>query len=218
MICVSLAEETLDDYLVALEGTGLAEIRLDMTHLTLPEVTRLFSAHSGLIATCRPGPFPDEERKALLLAAIDAGAAYVDIEVDSEKACQREIIARARSRGCKIIVSFHDHEKTPERGVLEATIAECFATGADIAKIACTARSERDNARLLGLLDAKRPVVVVAMGARGRIVRIVAPLLGSPFTFASLRSGRETAGGQIDRESLSKLLEILGKHTAEVSS
>lgn len=219
MICVSLAEETLNDYLVALEGIDWAEIRLDMTDLTLPEVTRLFSAHPGLIATCRPGPFPAEHRKALLMAAIDAGAAYVDIEVDSEEAYRREIIARARSRGRKVVVSFHDYEKTPERDMLEATIAECFAAGADIAKIACTARSVRDNARLLGLLDGGRPVVVVAMGTKGRIVRIVAPLLGSPFTFASLRPGRETADGQIDRESLESLLEVLGgEGTAGVSS
>lgn len=81
------------------------------------------------------------------------------------------------------------------------------------------ARSERDSARLLGLLDRNERVVVVAMGTRGRVVRIVAPLFGSPFTFASLHIGKETAEGQIDRATLSKLLHVLGgEGTKEVSS
>jgi 3-deoxy-D-arabino-heptulosonate 7-phosphate (DAHP) synthase len=39
---------------------------------------------------------------------------------------------------------------------------------------------------------------------------IAAPLLGSPFTFASLTRGRQAAEGQIDGETLQGLLEDLG--------
>lgn len=116
MICVSLAEQTLNGYLMSLQGVDFAEIRLDMTDLTVPEVTQLFSVHPRLIATCRPGPFPDDHRRGLLIAAIAGGAAYVDVEVDSEAAYREGILAMARSRGCTIIVSFHDYEKTPRSG------------------------------------------------------------------------------------------------------
>lgn len=219
MICVSLAEGSLSDYLVSLRGVDFAEVRLDMANLTVAEVTQLFSAHSRLIATCRPGPFPDGHRRDLLLAAIDAGAAYVDVEVEWEGAFREEIIARAHSRGCSVIISFHDYEKTPERSILEAILADCFSNGADIAKIACMARSDRDAARLLGLLDRNERVVTVAMGAKGRIARIVAPLLGSPFTFASLQRGKETAEGQMDRATLTGLIHSLeGQEEKGVSS
>jgi 3-dehydroquinate dehydratase I len=221
MICVSLAEESLDDSLSALRETDFAEIRLDRMTLTPTEVGRLFSAHPKLIATCRPGPFPDDHRRDLLLAAIDAGAAYVDVEVDSEKTYRDAILTRARTRGCRVIVSFHDYERTPDRAVLEAVLSECFEKGADIAKIACKVESVKENARLLGLLDAEGKVVVVAMGGLGRIIRVVAPLLGSPFTFASLRPGKETADGQIDRATLERLIgrlaaEGIGEKSKEV--
>ena len=74
---------------------------------------------------------------------------------------------------------------------MKARVAACFDAGADIAKIACKSHAEPDNARLLGLLDDPRQIVIVAMGAKGRITRALAPLLGSPFTFASgRRAGR----------------------------
>jgi 3-dehydroquinate dehydratase I len=215
MICVSLAERSLGDYLTSLERVDFAEIRLDRSDLTTAEVRELFSAHPRLIATCRPGPLTDNRRKELLLTAIDAGAAYVDIEVESEKAYRKEVAAKARSRRCTVIVSFHDYEKTPDRAALEAALTACIAAGAAIVKIACTVRSDEDNARLLGLLDRKERIVVVGMGARGRIVRIVAPLLGSPFTFASAGPGRETAEGQIDREKLLSLMRSIGGEEME---
>ena len=108
-------------------------------------------------------------------------------------------------------MSFHDYAKTPARHELEGIVDACFEAGADIVKIACMAHSETDNARLLGLLDDSRKVVVIGMGRKGRITRIVAPLLGSPFTFASLSKGKETAAGQIDRKALEGLLRNLAE-------
>jgi 3-dehydroquinate dehydratase-1 len=71
--------------------------------------------------------------------------------------------------------------------------------------------SARDNARLLGLLDSHSKIVVVGMGEKGRITRITAPLLGSPFAFASLSKGKETATGQIDKKTLETLLHNLAE-------
>ena len=210
MICVSLAEAGLAECLAALEGLGLAEIRLDrMVGLSLGDVAILFSRHEKLIATCRPGSFPDNARKARLLAAVAAGAAYVDIELESKDGYRKEIMAKAGEFGCEVIISFHDHENTPDRKTLSAIVQDSFRKGADIVKIACFVRSERDNARLLGLLDDSRKIVVIGMGEKGRITRVVAPLLGSPFTFASLTEGRQTAEGQIDKAALEGLMETL---------
>lgn len=210
MICVSLAERTLAETLAALAGLPFAEIRLDwMESLSLEDVGVLFSRHTRLIATCRPGSFPRSARKERLLTAIGAGAAYVDVELDAEDPYRKEIIAKAKEHGCRVIISFHDSEKTPDRQTLSAIVSACFRKGADIAKIACTIRSARDSARLFGLLDDARKIVVIGMGEKGRITRIVAPILGSPFTFASLSEGRETAEGQFDWERLEDLMESL---------
>ena len=220
MICVSLAEPTLDECLAALAGLPFAEIRLDrMEGLSLEDVGTLFSSHKRLIATCAPGSLLDNARKARLLEAIAAGAAYVDVELEAKEPYREEIIAKARKHGCRVIISFHDHAKTPDRQTLSAIVAESFRKGADIVKIACAVWSERDNARLLGLLDDSRKIVVIGMEKRGRITRVVAPLLGSPFTFASLIEGRETAEGQIDKAALGSLMETLKQRVSvEVGS
>jgi 3-dehydroquinate dehydratase type I len=209
VICVSLAEESVTDCLEALKYFECAEIRIDKIRLTLADIPVLFSLPKTLIATCRPGSYDDAYRKEMLLKAIESGAAFVDVELESGTAYREEITAKAKSSGCGVIVSFHDHAKTPARHELKGIVDSCFEAGADIAKIACMAHSERDNARLLGLLDDSRKVVVLGMGHKGRMTRIVAPLLGSPFTFASLSKGKETAAGQIDGETLAEQLRML---------
>jgi 3-dehydroquinate dehydratase-1 len=213
MICVSLAEPSLAACLAALKGLDFAEIRLDMMKLMLEEIPRLFSGNRTLIATCRPGGRSDEERKRLLTKAIASGAAFVDVEIESETTYREEIVAKARSHGCRVIVSHHDYERTPERPALEACVSACFEAGADIAKIACMIRSDRESARLLALLDTDREIVVVGMGERGKLTRILAPLLGSPFTYASLSQSKETADGQIDRKTLRELLRTVTAKT-----
>ena len=214
-ICVSLAEPSVDACLTALEHVDFAEIRLERILLAPGDVQRLFSSHPALIATCRPGERPDIERQRLLVDAIEAGAKFIDVELESDGCYREGLIARARSRGCWVIVSFHDYEKTPDRPVLEGLVSACFEAGADIAKIACLARSHRDAARLISILDTDRDVVVAGMGEHGRVTRILAPLLGSPFTYASLSEGKETADGQIDKETLEQLLRLVEEKTGK---
>jgi len=193
-----------------LHGQKFAEIRID--RLEKPDETMMktiFSAHPKLIATCRPDGINDEMRKELLLTAINAGAAFVDVEVESADAYKKEIVGMAKEKKCTIIVSSHDHKKTPSEGELKQIVEWCFASGADIAKIACMVNSPREGARLLGLLDDGRQIVVVGMGELGRITRIAALLLGSPFTFASLGEGKQTAPGQLEKEELAGILEMV---------
>jgi len=141
--------------------------------------------------------------------AIEAGAAFVDVEVESDDEYKNTIVEKARSAGCRIIVYYHNFEKTPQRVELEHILNWCFGSGADIAKIACRVNSEKDNARLLGLLNETRSLVVAGIGDKGKISRVVAPLLGSPFTYASLIAGKETAEGQIDKETLKRIFQTL---------
>ncbi len=212
MICVSIAESTAEGCIRALRGLELAEIRmdaLDPAELNPENIRRIFSLPMKLIAACRPGIRDDEQRRDALMRAIDSGAAYVDLEVEADDDLKAVVAARARGKGCKVIVSYHDFKKTPPSEELRQIVEWCFQSEADIAKIACMANSEKDNARLLGLLDIGRPLIVIGMGERGRLTRVVAPLLGGVFTYASSAEGRETAPGQIDKGRLERLMEEL---------
>lgn len=212
MICVSLDERYSVDFLKKLQGIDFAEIRMDRMILTPEDIVDIFSQPVTLVATCRPGTLNDQKRKAYLIAAIEAGAKYVDIEVESDIVLKREILKKARSKECKTIISFHDFECTPAEGKLWQIVNLCMSEGADIVKIACKVNSVTDSARLLGILgqeDFKNKLVVVGMGEEGKITRIAAPLLGSLFTYASLAEGMQTAEGQIEKEQLEKIMRLL---------
>jgi 3-dehydroquinate dehydratase I len=210
MICVSIAESTSEACLRALAGLDFAEVRIDALQApSRADIRRIFSRRLRLIATCRPGKIADRERLALLGEAVLAGAAFVDVEHDAARALKAALMKTARAADGKVLISYHDFEKTPARPVLERIIGKSFREGADAVKIACRVLSAADNARLLGLLDSLRPLAVVGMGPLGKITRIVAPLVGGLFTYASLRPGKEVAEGQIDAAALRKIWERL---------
>ncbi len=206
MICVSLAEPNVAACLGALEGVGLAEIRLDKMRIGPAGVRKIFSGYPQLVATCRPGVMPERKRRSLLLAAVEAGAAFVDIEIAADPEFRERLARAARARRCRVIISYHNFRRTPSRADLEAVVGRALAAGADIIKIACRVRERRDNARLLGLLDLGPPLIVVGMGKLGRLTRIVAPFLGSLFSYAARTERRETAAGQLDAASLERIM------------
>ena len=210
MICVSLAEETPVKCIRALKGIDFAEIRIDKMTCSIEDIKKIFSQHSCLIATCRPGAMDDKTRKALLTAAIAAGAAFVDIEVDANDKFKKAIIKKARGSGCRVVISYHNLDETPQTAELELIKKRCFESGADIVKIACRVNSDKENARLFSLYDQRHfPLIVIGMGNRGKITRIVAPFLGSPFTYACLKNGTETAAGQMNMSTLERIFQEL---------
>ncbi|MBS3068996.1 type I 3-dehydroquinate dehydratase [Candidatus Micrarchaeota archaeon] len=211
-IYVSIAEKTLQECIRALEGLSFAEVRIDALEgkPSAQEIREIFSQPVSLIATCRAGKFSQQEREEMLLLAIEAGAKFVDVELESGREAVQKIAQKAHAHSCKAIVSHHDFEKTPSSEELEGIVSRCFEAGADIAKVACKVNEQEDNARLLGLLGEGRKIIVIGMGSKGKITRVVAPLLGSEFTFASAGKGKETADGQMEKEEMGKIMREMG--------
>lgn len=216
MICVSLADLNFEDCRQALKTTACAEIRLDRCRFTLEEIAELFAQKPTLIATCRPGPFILEERREKLATAITAGADYVDIEIEAEESFRDYLTQLARTHHCGLILSYHNFDETPSREDLLQILEECFLLGADIAKLVCQVRSLSDSARILSLYDSGqrhsdggKRIIALGMGEEAQITRIAAPLLGAPFTYAAPGPGRETAPGQLSKDTLTELLKLL---------
>jgi len=209
MICVSLADLNFSDCRKAIASAECAEIRLDRSHFSREEIAELFAQKPVLIATCRPGTFSLDQRREKLASAITAGANYVDIEVDAEETFRGHLTELAQRKGCGLILSYHNQKETPALAVLQQIIKDCFARKADIAKIACRVQSLSDSARLLSLYDTEKTIIALGMGEAGQITRIAGLLLGAPFTYAALGPGRETAEGQLDKDTLENLLKLL---------
>lgn len=198
MICVSLTEKNPQKLIEIANSLEMVEVRIDLCELTEQSVASVFANVSKpSIATCRPDFCNNEKRMTLLKNAIVAGASYVDIEFESEKQYKEEMISFARSHSCKVIISYHNYVETPEKNALKEIVNESFAQGADIAKIATTANSKMDCARILSLYSEYKNIVALAMGSIGTITRVANLALGSPFSFASLDDRHATAAGQL---------------------
>jgi len=212
MICVSIADVTIDEALDIIKTADISEIRLDRLDFKDEDLAGLFLKEYKTLATYRPVEgITDERRMTVLKSAIDSGASMVDVEVENSDIFKEELVSYAKDRGCEIIISYHNYEKTPFRRELEQVIAWCFESGADIAKVACMANSVHDSARILSLYDQDKRVIAIAMGEAGRITRVAAPILGSPFTFGSIDKSKETAPGQFAREELEQIIELIKK-------
>lgn len=209
MICVSIGHCSFGECLELMEKLDFAEIRLDTMKITEEEIEKLFSLKKRLIATCRSISAGNKKREAMLKKAIESGASYVDIDVESGESFKKEIVKKANENNCKVIISYHNFKKTPNRAELEHTVRWCSESGADIVKIACMVKTNQDNARLLSLLDSEKKMVVVGMGEKGKITRVVAPLLGAAFTYASIPGGEKLAPGQMDKDQLEKTMKVL---------
>jgi 3-dehydroquinate dehydratase-1 len=205
-ICVCLAGCNFDACLDAVSKYALVELRLDMLPFSQQQVERLLCGNAATIVTCRAGQYSDAQRMERLAGAIKSGADYVDIEIESPADYRQSLIKCAKSNHTSVIISYHNFELTPSASELQSIIEQATAMGADIVKIATMAHSAGDAARIMSLYaDSHYSLVAFAMGEFGKITRIVAPLLGAPFTYATLTSNTATASGQFTAEQMMRI-------------
>lgn len=144
-----------------------------------------------------------------LVRAVELGAGIVDIELQTENL--NEIIKLVNKKA-KCLVSFHDLQRTPSLKEMTEIVQKQLAAGADICKVITTAQSFDDNLTVLPLIKQfpKARVVAFAMGSLGLVSRVLCPLVGGDFTYASIEAGRESAPGQITARELRQLYEVMG--------
>lgn len=210
MLCISLNNTDRETYLPYIEQADMAEIRIDMAGFSEEDISYIAKhATRPLIATCRPEFVDDARRVELLSYAIREGFQYIDIEIESTLDVKNALIPLAKEHGCKIIISYHNYDSTPPNRELHTIIQNCFSDGADIAKVATTATSVQDTARILALYDTYTSLVALAMGAKGAVSRIAMLKLGGLFTFVATDAAHKTAPGQYTLHEAKQLLSLL---------
>ena len=205
MICVSIQNKTFDEICALLDAGGIemAEIRLDRCPLSDGEIGELFaSTDIPLIATCRIAEASLAKAEMLLLKAIDAGAAYADLEIEAPPQTGKRIRHACNEAGAVLIRSWHDFEGTPSMEVLEEVAARCRRFGGEIVKLVTTARSGEDIERVLSFAGVD--TVAFCMGEAGRESRLECLRKGSPFSYAALTAEEATAPGQWTLEEMAK--------------
>ena len=232
MICTTIQNKNLEQILEALEGCEMAEIRLDRCDLSLRDIEECFTSDVPLVATCRIADLmasePSLQDSALtpqsreikaaqiaekrLCKAIEAGARYVDVEIEAPKQMSKRVRNVAHENGAVFIRSFHDFEGTDSLEALKAVVEKCCYHGADMVKIVTTAHGQDDVDRVLSLYEwcrtmsvsenekiaslAEGGLTAFCMGDAGRQSRMDCLKAGAPYTYAAVSEDEAAAPGQ----------------------
>jgi 3-dehydroquinate dehydratase/shikimate dehydrogenase len=224
-------------------GAEMLELRTDyLDRLDTDSVSALIAAAKGsipasvpVIATCRDpreggvGNHPEALRIEVLLAAIEAGADFVDLEYANflqPQIGQKIRAALSSHPSSRLILSAHDFQgKFADLRQLCRDVQQAFP--AAIAKLVYTAHHINDCFEAFDLLHennvapppsgvkdpsrgrlgyiAAADRIVLCMGQAGLISRMLARKLGSFVTFASLDEQAATAPGQLTAGTLKHL-------------
>ncbi len=149
----------------------------------------------------------------LLLEAAGTGVPdFIDFETRRTKK-SAAFVHKLQEKGCYVLCSFHNFQKTPSVSEMEKILSSQFEKGADCAKIAVMPSSEEDTFCLLQASAAvkkkypDKPLIAIAMGKKGLASRLVGELSGSALTFVT--AGPPSAPGQISLETVARAQEAL---------
>jgi len=219
-ICVSVKPKTNNEALNLIEKAERAkadfiEVRLDK--LEAPNFGDLSaSTKTPLIATNK---LPNERKSftgtqmqcwQTLIDAAKNGFQYVDLDLTSLKL--KKQITELKALNVKSIVSFHKFDGTFSISEMHRILEEEISSGADVCKIVGVAEQVHDNLNVLNFVSenaAKTRLVCFCMGEQGRISRLLSPIFGAFFTFATLEYGNETALGQISINDMRTAYSLL---------
>ncbi|MFQ5997231.1 MAG: type I 3-dehydroquinate dehydratase, partial [Dehalococcoidales bacterium] len=139
----------------------------------------------------------------------ELGAGIIDIELVTGNL--KEIVRLIKKRA-QCLLSFHDVAGTPPLDRMREIVQKQLEAGADICKVVTTAQKFEDNLAILQLITdfPEARVVAFAMGPLGFVSRILCPLVGGDFVYASIETGKEAASGQITVGDLRKLYGMMG--------
>ena len=226
MICTTIQNKTAEQILEVLEHCEMAEIRLDRCELSARDTENVFTSDVPLVATCRIAEVAQNEPalqgltdsareiKAMQIAekrlvrAIEAGARYVDVEIEAQKQMSKRVRGAAHENGTIFIRSYHDFEGTDSFESLKAMVEKCRYHGADIVKLVTTAHSPEDVEKVMALYDWARgekiELIAFCMGEIGKESRLECLKHGAPYTYAALTEEEAAAPGQWPSDQMRK--------------
>lgn len=228
-ICVPVVETTTEkiiQQIQQLQDCDLIELRIDFYE----NIHDLKQVHELLLQVRQQTNLPllltyrslkegghiqltDQEYLSLVQTACQSGCVdIVDIELESGNMLVYQLVEIAHQNHVKVLMSYHDFEKTPTVMEMKERLEKMEIMGADICKIAVMPFSFKDVIQLLNTTmemsqRLTKPLVTMSMGKIGKITRIVGELVGSSITFASV--GQSSAPGQLTLEEMQTLLEVI---------
>lgn len=220
MLCVTGAERTFEALAARIErhaDAALHEARIDLLGEVPEGLIARLPRLDRLVVTARArregGGWAgsEEERVARLLEAIEAGAAYVDVEASTPPALLARVLdAPGKTRR---VVSVHLGAGAAEAPL--AALSRMATLRADVFKLAVHVADAADLAALRdATVSIRRDLVVVGMGVAGTLSRVAFRHFGSLWTYVAADDGGRTAEGQWTLDQARRI--GLGRRTPEV--
>lgn len=220
-ICTVVTGENLQEFLKNLKKiqsvSDMIELRVDGIKGIKPEDVPFIkkTVIKPSVFTCRRedegGKFSQSEkmRIQILNEAVRACFEYVDIELST---MEESALNLKRHKKTKLIISYHNFIETPDGLFLKSLIKKMEQFHPDIVKLATMVNNDYDNRTLFRLItdcsfDYDR--IIIGMGEKGQISRIIGPLLGNYLTYSTTSNGKKTLG-QIHLSKLRSLYQLMG--------
>jgi len=217
-ICVSILPKTVPEALMLIEKADAAHA--DFIEIRLDRLEDCLENHRGLADLAADGKTPkiatdkasrtQTEHRQVLLNAAKSGFEYVDAELSTPQL--KDWVKELKAQGAKPIVSFHKFDGSLSASELNSVLEREISSGAEVCKIVTTAKQMIDNLTALNFIAAasgKAKLVCFCMGELGKVSRLLSPLFGGFFTFASLELGSETASGQMTIQEMKSAYRLL---------
>lgn len=196
-VCESFYAENLPEALKSVEKLqNIGELRFDLSGLDISDLDQIMnSTGKSLIFTCRTPKVNKLKAIKSYQKAIDAGFQYIDIDffVDGDILQQLHSIEKT-----KLILSFHNYEKTPPKYELINILDELKSAHPHMVKLTTYLNSKEAIIDLEELQSHYRDAIIMGMGEGAVESRIKSIKAGAPFTYLALDIELSTAKGQVD--------------------
>jgi 3-dehydroquinate dehydratase type I len=212
-ICAAIIDKDIEAIKSIEPVVDLFEVRIDIIGDGWQDIVR--QIEKPWIACNRlveeGGKWQDTEARRIekLLEAIQLGADIIDIELRTKNL---DKIVNTIKKRAECLISYHDMKETPSLDEMKGIVKRQLKAGADICKVVGTASTFADNLNVLKLISEypEQRIVSFVMGTQGAVSRVLCPVTGGDFTYASINKGRESAPGQITVYELIQIYEMMG--------
>lgn len=219
--CLPIITESWQKIVETIESNepkyGYFEIWLDyLTNLNITELLQFINQYPGRVVLVfrrqklEPIIMPLESRLELLKQLQNTDC-LIDLAIPQQ--LDELEYTRDKSQQFKIIVSFHDYDKTPNKLTLDNLVKQMQDYNAYIAKIAVMCNDESDALTLLQLQQTLKRQgqkhIILGMGDAGKITRVYGTLWGNELAFVPGTMAEASDPGQFTLEQFDNIMRTL---------
>lgn len=210
MICVSAGHISFEKLINIIHLYDLVEVRLDLLSLNDMEYSEILKYSHKLIICYRNISTNLDESIQLIEKSINAGAGYIDIDVN-EIEDHKSLINKIKLSNSRLILSIHNFDNTPSDFEINQQISEMRTIGPNIYKLCFKANSIEDIIRVQSLYQTYKDLNLIAfnLGELGSLSRIFALKSGAKFMYVAESEESKTESSQLTIKQLNKLFKII---------